>query len=71
MQRHRIHGTRDDCEVLPISEEISSIIARGGSKEEIHHSADKEGFVGMFANGMQKAIDGVTTIDEILRVAKE
>jgi general secretion pathway protein E len=59
------------CEVLPITEELSSIIARGGSKDEINIQAEKEGFVGMFANGMQKAIDGVTTIDEILRVAKE
>ena len=58
------------CEVLPVSEELSSIIARSGSKEEILTQALKEGFVGMFANGMQKAISGVTTIDEILRVAK-
>ncbi len=57
-------------EVLPISEEISSIIARGGSKEEILEQADKEGFVPMFVNGMQKALDGVTTIEEVLRVAK-
>lgn len=58
-------------EVLPISEEISSIIARGGSKDEISEQARQEGFVPMFINGMQKAIDGVTTIEEILRVAKE
>ncbi|MEA1919161.1 MAG: GspE/PulE family protein [Campylobacterota bacterium] len=57
-------------EVLPISEDISSLIAKGGSKEDIMIQARKEGFVDMFTNGMQKAIDGVTTIDEILRVAK-
>ncbi|MEA3373623.1 MAG: GspE/PulE family protein, partial [Campylobacterota bacterium] len=57
-------------EVLPISEEISSIIARAGSKEEILDQANKEGFVPMFVNGMQKALDGKTTIEEILRVAK-
>jgi general secretion pathway protein E len=57
-------------EVLPISEEISSLIAKGASKEDIITQAYKEGFVDMFTNGMQKAIDGVTTIDEILRVAK-
>jgi general secretion pathway protein E len=57
-------------EVLPISEEISSLIAKGASKEDIMTQAYKEGFVDMFTNGMQKAIDGVTTIDEILRVAK-
>ena len=58
------------CEVLPISEGISSLIARGGSKDEIFKLAKEEGFVGMFENGMAKAVQGVTTIDEILRVAK-
>ena len=57
-------------EVLPISEEISSLIAKGGSKDAILEQAKKEGFVDMFTNGMKKAVDGVTTIDEILRVAK-
>lgn len=58
------------CEVLPISEELSSLIARGGSKDEIFKQAKEEGFVGMFENGMAKAVQGITTIDEILRVAK-
>jgi general secretion pathway protein E len=58
------------CEVLPISPTISSIIAKEGSKEEIFKQAKLEGFVGLFQNGMAKAIQGVTTFDEILRVAK-
>jgi general secretion pathway protein E len=58
------------CEVLPITEALSSLIARGGSKDEIFKQAKEEGFVGMFENGMAKAVQGVTTIDEILRVAK-
>jgi general secretion pathway protein E len=57
-------------EVLPISEDISSLIAKGASKDDIMIQARKEGFVDMFTNGMQKAIDGITTIDEILKVAK-
>ncbi len=58
------------CEVLVVSEEISSIIARGGSKDDIFKQAKEEGFIGMFENGMNKAVHGVTTIDEILKVAK-
>lgn len=58
------------CEVLPITEELSSMIARGASKDEILKQAKNEGFVGMFENGMDKAVHGVTTLDEILRVAK-
>jgi len=58
------------CEVLPISEELSSIIARGASKDDLLKQAKEEGFVGMFENGMTKAVQGITTLDEILRVAK-
>jgi len=58
------------CEVLTISEKISSMIAKGASKDEILHQAQKEGFVNLFQNGLQKAIDGITSIEEILKVAK-
>ncbi len=59
------------CEVLPISEEISSLIAKGASKDAIMEQANQEGFEDMFTNGMRKAMDGITTIEEILRVAKK
>ena len=58
------------CEVLTISEKISSMIAKGASKEALLEQAQKEGFVNLFQNGIQKAIDGVTSIEEILKVAK-
>lgn len=58
------------CEVLPISEDFSSMIARGASKDDLIKQAQKEGFVGMFENGMARAVEGITTLDEILRVAK-
>ena len=58
------------CEVLNISEELSSMIAKGASKEQMLEQARKEGFIGLFQNGIQKAIDGVTSIEEILKVAK-
>jgi general secretion pathway protein E len=58
------------CEVLPITEEISSMIARSASKDDLLRQAKAEGFVGMFENGMAKAVQGITTLDEILRVAK-
>jgi general secretion pathway protein E len=57
-------------EVLPISEEISSLIAKGASKDDIMEQALKEGFINMFENGMKKVTSGITTIEEVLRVAK-
>lgn len=58
------------CEVLPVTEDFSSMIARGASKDDLIRQAKKEGFVGMFENGMAKAVQGITTLDEVLRVAK-
>jgi len=57
-------------EVLIISEELSSMIARGASKDEMTAQALADGFEPMFANGMKKVASGVTTIEEVLRVAK-
>ncbi|NOQ30623.1 MAG: general secretion pathway protein GspE [Helicobacteraceae bacterium] len=59
------------CEVLEISETISSMIARGSNKEEILTKAIEEGFIGMFSNAMDKAIAGITTLEEVISVAKE
>ncbi len=58
------------CEVLNISEDLSSLIAKGASKELLQEQAKKDGFIGIFENGVQKAIDGITSLEEILKVAK-
>ncbi len=58
------------CEVLPITERLSSLIANGASKEEMLKVALEEGFVPIYKNGIQKAIDGITSIEEVLKVAK-
>ena len=59
------------CEVLTVTDELSSLIAKGASKEELRAQADKDGFVPLFQNGIQKALEGITSIEEVLRVAKE
>jgi len=58
------------CEVLNISETLSSLIAKGASKDVMLTQAKQEGFIGIYENGIQKALDGITSIEEILRVAK-
>jgi len=58
------------CEVLPISEELSSMIAKEASKVDMLDQAMKEGFQNLFTNGMLKAAEGITTFEEILKVAK-
>ena len=58
------------CEVLNISEKLSSLIAKGASKDVMLAQAVEDGFVTIFENGIQKALSGVTSIAEILKVAK-
>ncbi|MFA5233355.1 MAG: GspE/PulE family protein [Sulfurimonas sp.] len=58
------------CEVLVVNEKISSLIAKNASVELIHAQALEDGFVGLFENGINKALAGVTSLEEILRVAK-
>ena len=57
-------------EVLTISEELSRMIAKVASKEDMIKQAEKEGFVTMFEDGVKKALDGKSTIEEIYRVAR-
>ena len=57
-------------EVLVISETMSRMIARNASKEELTKQAIEEGFISMFEDGVHKALDGKTTIEEIYRVAR-
>ncbi len=57
-------------EVLTISETLARMIARVASKEELTKQAIEEGFITMFEDGVQKALSGASTIEEIFRVAR-
>ncbi|HHD79927.1 MAG TPA: general secretion pathway protein GspE, partial [Epsilonproteobacteria bacterium] len=57
-------------EVLTISETMARMIARNASKEELTKQAGEEGFVTMFEDGVNKALEGKSTIEEIYRVAR-
>ncbi len=57
-------------EVLTISETLARMIARVASKEELTNQALEEGFITMFEDGVQKALSGASTIEEIYRVAR-
>ena len=58
------------CEVLNVDEDISRMIAKEESKEAIFTVASQKGFKPMIYDGIVKAIEGSTTIDEVLRVTR-
>ncbi len=58
-------------EILRISETISHLISINMNKYEIARKAEEsDGFEPMLIDGIKKALNGVTTLEEVLRVAK-
>jgi type IV pilus assembly protein PilB len=55
-------------EVMPISNEIRDLILRNATTNEILEAAASQGMKTLRQNALQKVIDGVTTIEEVLRV---
>ena len=56
------------AELMPMTEEVERMIIEGGSVEEIHRLAVSQGMVALRQAGLRKAIDGETTLEEVLRV---
>ena len=58
-------------EVLEMSETISQMVSKRATSDEIEEQAKKEGMMQMMEDGMIKAVQGITSIEEILRVTKD
>jgi type IV pilus assembly protein PilB len=56
-------------EVLPMSETIRALIADGASHAAIHSAAVAEGMRTLRDDGLRLCLDGLTTLDEVRRVA--
>ena len=55
-------------EVMPVSEQIERLAVEHASASEIKKVALAEGMVTLRDDGLRKAIDGLTTLEEMLRV---
>ncbi|MBL7154932.1 MAG: Flp pilus assembly complex ATPase component TadA [Candidatus Portnoybacteria bacterium] len=75
-------GKSEDCpdgykgrigiyEVLELNETIKDLIIKEATSDQIEEQAKKEGLLTMFEDGFIKAVQGLTSIEEILRVTKE
>lgn len=58
-------------EVFPVSDAISKLMLQRAPMGEIEHQAITEGMITMKQDGYQKALEGVTTLEEVLRVAQD
>jgi len=58
-------------EILVMSPEIKSLIAKKGTEGEILKVASLQGMTTLFEDGIQKVLQGITTIEEVERVTQE
>jgi type II secretory ATPase GspE/PulE/Tfp pilus assembly ATPase PilB-like protein len=58
-------------EALEISETIQQMIVKRATSGEIEIQARKEGMLTMLEDGFVKAIQGITSLEEVLRVTRE
>ncbi len=58
-------------EVMPIREEIRELILTGASAQEIKKKAISLGMLTLKQSGIRKVMEGITSIEEVLRVAGE
>jgi general secretion pathway protein E len=65
------YGRECIMEVLPITDNLRSVVMRHGTASEMRQVAVAEGMETMYENGLKKAVQGVTTIEEVLRVTRE
>jgi len=58
-------------EILKMSDTIRELVLQKASANEIERVAVAEGMHTMFEDGCKKAVEGLTTIEEIVRVTQD
>jgi len=58
-------------EILPVTESIKELIVKKATSDQIQAQAQREGMRTMIEDGFVKAVQGITSIEEVLRVIIE
>jgi len=64
-------GRTSIFEIIPLSTKIQELIITRKPSEVLFDQAQKEGMISMKQDGIIKALKGITTIEEVLRVISE
>lgn len=64
-------GRQGIYEVLEMDEEIGKMITSQASSDEIDRKAREKGMLTMAEDGFIKAVSGITSLEEVMRVTKE
>ena len=58
-------------EVLPISDQMRKLIAENETFDELEKEAKRSGMQSILSSGLKKIQEGVTTLEEVMKVAEE
>ena len=58
-------------EVLVVTDDIRDMILDKQSSDQIDDQSKKNGMTSLIQDGMLKVLDGITTLEEVYRVARE
>lgn len=58
-------------EVLEVTESVRALVVKQASSDDLVQAAKKEGMTTMLHDGIRKALMGITTLSEVLRVTKD
>ncbi len=65
------YGRGSLIEVLVVTDSIRRLILQHADSVDLHRTAVKEGMRTMYDDGMRKALAGITTVEEVLRVTRD
>ena len=69
--REGYRGRSGIFEVLEVNEEIKKMIATRATSQDLENKAKEKGMLTMLEDGFVKAISGITSVEELMRVTKE
>jgi general secretion pathway protein E len=58
-------------EIMPMTDRIRSLVMKHANASELRAAAVADGMQQMYDHGLRKAVQGVTTLEEVLRVTRE
>jgi general secretion pathway protein E len=58
-------------EILPMTDALRSLVMKHATSGDLRNEAIREGMCTMYEDGLRKAVRGITTFEEVLRVTRE
>jgi len=70
-QKKGYRGRLGVFELMLLTSKIRSLTFEGAATQDIRKQAIREGMSTLYDDGIQKALNGVTTLEEVFRVTKQ